>query len=361
LRAAPWPHPVEIPEGTLEGGRVVVGAGRGASLLHSKGSHGTPLPGGALGLSLAEAAYLLEAGRLKVRKGGGLARLEDILLEGAETDERFELRYLVYRDYRERGYVVREEGAAARMDFSVRPRGAPAKAPSKSWVIALSERSDFSAAAVLEYVERAERLGKEALVAVVDEEGDITHYSFTPGLKAHRGSAPALPKAHGVLSGNHVLVAGEGAAALHEAEPLIGKPLKHLLRLSLLEAAYLALEGKLAVSHGGQGLGDERLVALASKDQGDFPLRLAVYRALRARGLAPKTGFKYGAHFRVYDRAGGSTHARYLVQVVPREYSAPWPELARAVRLSHGVRKRLVLAVTGSAEPAFLEVAWVRP
>lgn len=247
-------------------------AGRGASTLHSKGSHGTPLPGGGLALSLAEAAYLLEAGRLKVGKGGSRARLEDLLLEGAEADERFELRYLVYRDFRERGFVVREEGPAARIDFSVRPRGAPAKAPSKSWVLAVSERSEFSASEVLEYVERAEGLGKEALVAVVDEEGDITHYSFAPGLKGHRGSQPALPKARGVLSGNHVLVAGEAAAAFHAADPLVGKSLKHLLRLSLLEAAYLASEGKLTVSRGTQTLSDERLIALASKNQADLSL-----------------------------------------------------------------------------------------
>jgi tRNA-intron endonuclease len=329
--------------------------------LHSKGSHGTPLSGGALGLSLVEAAYLVEAGRLKVRRGASLVRLEEVLLEGAKDDLRFELRYLVYRDFRERGFVVREEGPAARIDFSVRPRGAPAKAASKSWVLAVSERSAFKADEVLEYVERAEGLGKQALVAVVDEEGDITHYSFAPGLEAHRGSAPALPKARGVLSGNHVLVAGEGAAAVHEADPLLGKALKHLLRLSLMEAAYLASEGKLVVSQGPQALSDDRLIALASRQQPDFADRLAVYRALRSRGLTPKTGFKYGAHFRVYDRQAGSTHARYLVQVVPRDYAAPWPEIARAVRLSHGVRKRLVLALSGGPEPSFLEVAWVRP
>lgn len=361
LRAAPSPNSVDTAEGALEGDRVVVASGRGASTLHSKGGHGTPLTGGALALSLVEAAYLLEAGRLKVHRADGLMRLEDVLLEGGKGDERFELRYLVYRDFRERGFVVREEGPAARIDFSVRPRGAPAKAPSRSWVLAVSERSAFQAQRVLEYVERAEKLGKEALVAVVDEEGDITHYSFVPGLTSHRGAGPTLPKARGVLSGNHVLVAGEGAAAIHEADPLLGKSLKHLLRLSLMEAAYLVSEGKLVVAHGTQALPDERLIALASKHQADFGERLTVYRALRSKGLTPKTGFKYGAHFRVYDRQGGSTHARYLVQVVPRDHTAPWPELARAVRLSHGVRKRLVLALSGGAEPSFLEVAWVRP
>ncbi len=352
---------MDTAEGALDGGRVVVAAGRGASTLHSKGSHGTPLAGGSLALSLAEAAYLLEAGRLKVRRDGGFVRLEDLLLEGAQFDERFELRYLVYRDFRERGFVVREEGPAARIDFSVRPRGAPAKAPSKSWVLAVSERSEFKAAEVLDYVERAEGLGKEALVAVVDEEGDITHYSFAPGLKPHHGAAPTLPKARGVLSGNHVLVGGDGATTLHEADPLLGKSLKHLLRLSLMEAAYLASEGKLVVTQGAQALSEARLIAVASKHQPDFAERLRVYRALRSRGLTPKTGFKYGAHFRVYDRQGGSTHARYLVQVIGQAYTAPWPELARAVRLSHGVRKRLVLALSGGAQTSFLEVAWVRP
>jgi len=202
-------------------------------------------------------------------------------------------------------------------------------------------------------------------VAVVDEEGDLTYYEFEPGLKG--GKLAARPKgiAMAFLSGNHVLVAGEEIQELHAEEEMLGKPLKHLLRLSLLEAAYLAEEGRLDVEEGrkgGRGVSAAALVKHASAHQQDFGLRLAAYRALKHMGLVPKTGFKYGSHFRVYDREGGSPHARYLVHAIPDSFASSWPELSRAVRLSHGVKKRLVYALSSDPEHVrFMRVKWTRP
>lgn len=354
-----------VAEGSILGDAVAVPAGRDASALHSKGSHGTPKSGGGLELSLVEAAYLVECGRLHVRGERGPLALEALLSRGAGGDDRFEIRYLVYRDFRERGFVVREEPASARIDFSVRPRGTTAKSPSSLWVLAVSERGEFRASEMASFAQRASALGKEAHVAVVDEEGDITYYAFEPGLEGGKGPRHADTKAHGTLSGNHVLVAGEAAALLHSEEEMLGKPLKHLLRLSLLEAVYLAQGGRLAVTSGHENpraVTGAELLEHASKVQRDFPLRLSAYRALRHAGLVPKTGFKYGAHFRVYDREGESTHARYLVHAVPEDFACPWPELSRAVRLSHGVRKRLVYALAGASPGVrFLKVRWTRP
>ena len=93
----------------------------------------------------------------------------------------------------------------------------------------------------------------------------------------------------------------------------------------------------------------------------DFDLRYKVYKDLREKGLVVKTGFKYGTHFRVYDRDPGSNHARFLVHAVPRDLETSWPELSRAVRLAHGVRKEMVFGAADSRGVEYLRMRRIRP
>lgn len=338
-------------------------AGRSASLLHSKGSHGTPRPGGGLDLNLVEAAYLVESGRLRVSERGEPISLPSLLARGGAADERFETKYLVYREFRERGFVIRAEPASARIDFSVRARGSTAKAPSSTWVLAVSERGAFSAADSLSYARRASGLGKQAFLAVADEEGDVTFYALSVGLDKVGAKGGKAADVHGTLAGDRVIVEGEAAKALGASEEMLGKPFKEMLRLSLVEAAFLVGDHRLSLERpGGGAVTQNELLRIGLAHHRDFALRVAAYRDLRHRGLLPKTGFKYGSDFRVYDRAAGAPHARYLVHAVPSSFACPWAELARAVRLAHGVRKRLVLALVAQDESVeYLHVSWARP
>ncbi len=86
-----------------------------------------------------------------------------------------------------------------------------------------------------------------------------------------------------------------------------------------------------------------------------------MYRDLREKGLVVKTGFKYGTHFRAYDRDPDTEHARYLVHAVPRDLETSWPELSRAVRLAHGVRKEMVFGAADSGGVEYLKLRRVRP
>jgi tRNA-intron endonuclease len=343
-----------------------VEAGRGASQLHSRGFHGTPQPGGALDLTWAEAAYLVEVGRLAVTAGGTALTLADLMGRALATDERFETRYLVYRDLRERGFVVREESPAAGADFAVVDRGATAKAPSKFWVLAASERGAVEPAQAFAWSERAGGLGKVPLIAVADEEGDLTYYEFRTGLDGTGKRPDGSPDpVEGLLVGDHVLAQGPAADALHGSPWLFGKPIKDLLRLSMLEATWLSERGVLAVRRGGADgpvVPAAQLRKAALAEQPDFALRIAAYANMRDAGLVPKTGFKYGVHFRVYASAEGKAHARFLVHAVAEGKPMTWPELSRAVRLAHGVRKHLALALVGpGATVRFLRVRWTRP
>jgi tRNA-intron endonuclease len=81
-----------------------------------------------------------------------------------------------------------------------------------------------------------------------------------------------------------------------------------------------------------------------------FDRRLAVYRELRDADMVPKTGFKFGADFRVYsavESVDDLGHSELLVRVIEADHEFVPRDLSLDVRLAHGVRKRMVFAVTG--------------
>ncbi|RZN39394.1 MAG: tRNA-intron lyase [Methanophagales archaeon ANME-1-THS] len=104
--------------------------------------------------------------------------------------------------------------------------------------------------------------------------------------------------------------------------------------LSLVEAAYVTKKGGLALDL-------ERFLEYATAVEDDFMAKYAVYEDLREKGLILKTGFKFGSHFRVY-QAIKKKHSTDLIQVLPGAHVFSMPELARAVRLAHGVKKRMI-------------------
>src|SRR5205823_924910 len=134
--------------GELSDDHVLVNDPAEARALYNRGYFGTPRSGGALELDLLEAVYLVEADRLEVRRGGRRVSARDLYRAAGAAVPSFEIRYLVYRDLRQRGYVV--ESREGPVDFQVYPRGgAPKRTPIKYWGRALSERAVFDLAQLL--------------------------------------------------------------------------------------------------------------------------------------------------------------------------------------------------------------------
>jgi tRNA-intron endonuclease len=336
-----------------------------ASQIYGKGYYGESQSGGSLLLDPIETAYLVEMGRLSVEdtRGRNLSFV-DLLRRGHAREASFEIRYLVYRDLRQRGYVVR--AGPPSVDFVVLPRGGTLpKTPSRFWVLALSERQPFDLEALVRAQASAQGAKKTLLLGLVDEESELTYYRAREVLpRGHRSAPTRSPAVPGVFLRDRVsLFDPQGVHDLGKEEGF-GSRVGDRLELSLLEALYLGEEGRLTLSAGrtGKPLDLEEFRGKAQKIEPDLPLRLAVYRHLRTSGLLPKTGFKYGAHFRAYERDPESTHARFLLHAVPAGFRAPWPEVARAVRLAHGVRKEFLLATpqpTGT--PRYLHLERTRP
>jgi tRNA-intron endonuclease len=97
------------------------------------------------------------------------------------------------------------------------------------------------------------------------------------------------------------------------------------------------------------------------KLQPDIKLRLIVFKDLKKRGLIVKTGFKFGAHFRAYEKKPDETHAEYLVHVVEKNFKSIWAEISRAVRLAHTVNKEIVFARVDKNKIDYIKFGRLRP
>ncbi len=146
--------------------------------LHDRGWFGTVVKQ-KLELSLCEALYLLERGKIVVfdvvKKP---LTVTGFIRKARLVDLRFPTRFKVYSDIRSRGYITKEAlkfGA----DFSVYERGTnPQESHSKWLLFAVSSDDSFNWREFSAMNRVAHSVKKELLVGILDAHADVTYYSI---------------------------------------------------------------------------------------------------------------------------------------------------------------------------------------
>ena len=333
--------------GKLVDDSVIVSEQKEGSQLYNKGNYGYPLSGGGVELDLIEATHLLETSRLEVMYQNNPMTFESLFSYASTVEEDFDIRYIVYRDMRARGFVVKSEQGD--FDLSVYPRGMSVSNSRPSYLVkSVSERTAFDIEVFLKQVADPLMKNRELLYAVVDEEGDITHYVIS--IAAPHGKVKVHSDteghSHGLLVRDRIFIFDpQEAKSVHE-NGFFGKMMENVLQLSLIEGCHLMRLDALSVHNvnDGRPIGLDGLLEFGEKMQDEFGLRLKAFTDLRSKGMLVKTGFKYGTHFRVYEKSPDESHARYLVHAVDSTHLTMWPEISRAVRLAHGVKKEILFA-----------------
>jgi tRNA-intron endonuclease len=121
-----------------------------------------------------EALYLFHTRRLKIDNKPSIDfnSFFEILLK---YNRNIMSEFLVYRDLRSRGYVAKE-GFGFGNDFRVYERGEYEKKPAKYVVFSIKEGTNTTAKEFASTVGQIQKMGKEAVVAVIERRGEVIYY-----------------------------------------------------------------------------------------------------------------------------------------------------------------------------------------
>jgi len=158
--------------------KVITESSDEAREFYNQSRFGSSTETGKVELSLLEALYLFEKNKLIIKsQAGRKLTFESYLRKARKVEPNFWIRYCVFRDIRNRGYIIKTAlkfGA----DFRVYDRGIKPGEDHAKWVVfPVHEAStltwhDFSAKNRV-----AHSTKKRLLLGIVDDEGDVTYYT----------------------------------------------------------------------------------------------------------------------------------------------------------------------------------------
>jgi tRNA-intron endonuclease len=161
--------PFQVYEAFLGAGEVFLP--RASELMEMRERGFGTLRGRKLVLTPHEAFYLLEKGRISVEgKNKALITFEELVKSVSAKQPALWVKYLVYRDLRDRGYIVRE---CPVFDFEIHGKG-----PMRRYVYIVYEGGEADLKTLRRLLKRAFRDKKDLIRAVVDRRTDIVYYSL---------------------------------------------------------------------------------------------------------------------------------------------------------------------------------------
>ena len=169
----------ELIRAVLARERIIAEDSDAARELYNQSVYGKILKDNRIQLSLIEALYLLEKQRLEIMDGRNKPISSEAFMKKAtRVEPNFWIRFSVFKDLRDRGYVVKTAlkfGA----DFRVYDRGIKPGEDHAKWIV-----YPVHEAAHLTWYEFAAKnrvahsTKKRLLIGIVDEEADVTYYEI---------------------------------------------------------------------------------------------------------------------------------------------------------------------------------------
>ena len=147
-----------------------------------------------------------------------------------------------------------------------------------------------------------------------------------------------------------------------------------LLKLNSLEMVFLTKHFGLKVRdlESGKGLTHRQILKQMIKEREYAKQLYEVYEDWRLKAFVIKTGFKFGTHFRIYFPGASPKqedkewiHSKHVIHVFPKEQKLLISEWARAVRVAHGVKKTFLLSIPEMKKEDYIDypaefIAWRR-
>ena len=164
-------------DGKIDGERIFVEDESHFSELE-EGGYGATV-GKVYQLKSYEALYLIYSEKLRLADKRGREVTFRQLAERVQKDAPDSwTRFIIYRDLRSRGYVVRE-GFGFGTDLRTYERGDYPKKAAKYVVFALDEGIETDVGDLQKSVKEITKMGKEAIIAVIERRGEVIYYKVS--------------------------------------------------------------------------------------------------------------------------------------------------------------------------------------
>ena len=159
-------------------GEIISSNDSEAHSLYKKSSFGEPVSG-KIQYSLSEALFLVEKNKIEIFSRNNRITEKDLINKFKRIDKKIQIKYPVFKDLREKGYIVKTAlkfGA----DFRVYDKGQKPGNKHAKWIVFADHESkrltwpEFSAKNRV-----AHSTKKNLLLAIVDDESDITYYEVS--------------------------------------------------------------------------------------------------------------------------------------------------------------------------------------
>lgn len=264
---------------------------------------GTKEKGGRVRLEIEEALYLMTFQNADCWMGKKRIGFNELASHFSSKDRRLFIKYNAYRDWRDRGLVVKSLNLVETdSKRKIKWKKYPAKSMKKRKIKAVVYWYPESLFSVLEDEETGRGLFDDYWI------GQFGIY------KQDRGA---------------------------------------LLKLNFLETVFLAKHFGIKVNdvESGREMKAEQILGQVQKEREYTKNLYEVYEEWRLKGYVVKTGFKFGSHFRIYfpgaspKKGSDWIHSKHVLHVFPKEQKMLISEWARAVRVAHGVKKTFLLSV----------------
>jgi tRNA-intron endonuclease, archaea type len=135
-----------------------------------------------------EALYLIHTKRLVLKSKKDDLDFDSLTELILKYDKDILTRFLIYRDLRSRGYIAKE-GFGFGVDFRVYERGEFEKKPSKYIVFGMNEGVNIKANNFSSAIEQIRKMGKDAVIAVIERRGGIIYYKVSKTMFAENNKA----------------------------------------------------------------------------------------------------------------------------------------------------------------------------
>ena len=124
-----------------------------------------------------ETLFLLYSKRLILKKGKKQIDFDTFMNICQKTDYDILTKFLIYRDLRNRGYVVKD-GFGFGSDFRVYERGHFGEKGAKFLIFGLNEGQQEKIGNLQKKIEDITQMGKESIIAVIERRGEVIYYKI---------------------------------------------------------------------------------------------------------------------------------------------------------------------------------------